>query len=183
MTHTFASAAVFAVAGLLSQAAAAHSASDAYLTMDIDPTAAQATGAVIHLQWDIALRDLDFVLKLDDNGDGSITWGELRQHQAAIAAYAQAHIKILGDGRPCSMGVTKQWVDNHADGAYAALFLDARCLGVPHPPKTLSLDYRLFFDIDPSHRAIVIAHVGTQTATALLAPQNAKIDLRMSPSR
>jgi len=26
---------------------------------------------------DIALPDLDFVLKLDDNGDGKIVWGEL----------------------------------------------------------------------------------------------------------
>ena len=35
-------------------------------------------------EWEGACRDLDFELRLDDKGDGKITWGELRKHQAAI---------------------------------------------------------------------------------------------------
>ena len=61
----------------------AHSASDAYLTLSVDP-AGTAERTVIHGQWDIALRDLDFVLKLDDDGDGQVTWGEFKRHQAAV---------------------------------------------------------------------------------------------------
>jgi hypothetical protein len=146
-----------------------HSASDAYMTLEVQPASSS-----VRLQWDIALRDLDFVMTLDDNGNGDITWGELRRHQAAIAQYAQAHLKVLGDGKACPLTVTRQQVSNHADGAYAALFLEARC---PAVPTHLTLDYRLFFDIDPSHRAIVVAHTGADTATALLSPQNAKIEL------
>jgi len=52
-----------------------HSASDAYLTLTAD--AVQAPGqSTLHGQWDVALRDLDFVLKLDDDGDGRLTWGK-----------------------------------------------------------------------------------------------------------
>ena len=152
--------------------AAAHSASDAFLTLD---TAADAS---VQGQWDIALRDLDFVLGLDDDGNGEITWGEVRRHQAAIAHYALAHLTLLGDGRVCPLTLTKQLIDNHADGAYAALFFRARCGGAK---TTLTVDYRLFFDIDPSHRAILVAHQGEDTATAVLSPQNAKVKLKLMP--
>ncbi len=66
-----------------STGAAAHSASDAYLTLT-EGTAISNSTVIVHGQWDIALRDLDFALTLDDNGDGRLTWGEVRRHQAAI---------------------------------------------------------------------------------------------------
>lgn len=153
---------------MVTQGAVAHSASDAYMTLDIGAQ----TPTTIVLQWDIALRDLDFVLKLDDDGDGNITWAELRRHQPAISQYAQARLRVLGDGKVCPTRITRQWVDNHADGAYSVLFLEARCAS---QPQRLTLDYRLFFDIDPSHRAIVVAHIGADTATALMSPQNARV--------
>jgi hypothetical protein len=62
----------------------AHSASDAYLNLTVDGGNRRGM-FVVHGQWDIALRDLDFVLKLDDDGDGRLSWGEVRHHQAAIA--------------------------------------------------------------------------------------------------
>ena len=46
----------------------AHKASDSYLVLDVQ-------GAQVVGQWDIALRDIDFALGLDADGDGSITWG------------------------------------------------------------------------------------------------------------
>ena len=54
---------------------AAHKPSDSYLSLDVDGT--RVTG-----RWDIALRDLDVALGLDADGDGRITWGELRARHA-----------------------------------------------------------------------------------------------------
>ena len=51
--------------------ALAHKPSDSYLSIAVD-------GDKLHGQWDIALRDLDFAIGLDSNGDGDITWGELK---------------------------------------------------------------------------------------------------------
>lgn len=162
--------------GLLAVAAAqAHSASDAYLTVD-----AQAASGTLRLQWDIALRDLDFVMNLDDDGKGAITWGEVRRHQSAITAYALSHLKVLADGQSCGLSLAKAWISNHADGAYAALFVTAQC---PAAPRRLTLDYRVFFDIDPSHRAILVARTGSDTSTALLSPQNARIDLDLARAK
>ena len=166
------------VAALASMRAAAHSASDAYLTL-IEQPATKAAGAaptVIHAQWDIALRDLDFVLKLDDNGDGNIVWGELRKHQQAIAEYAYTYLHISGDGKSCRVAPTRQMVDDHADGSYASLMFDITCAGAP---KRLTLDYRLFFALDPSHRAIVVFRSGENIATSVLSADRAKIDLEL----
>ncbi|MEP7068187.1 MAG: hypothetical protein ABI789_03055, partial [Usitatibacter sp.] len=70
---------------MASLAAQAHKASDSYLTL-------RAEGASLAGQWDIALRDLDLALGLDVNGDGSITWGEVRARQSAIADYALSRL-------------------------------------------------------------------------------------------
>jgi hypothetical protein len=154
----------------------AHSASDAYLTLNTQPSTSAALKTVIRGQWDVALRDLDFVLKLDDNGDGTINWGELRKHQAAITQYVYAHIRLSGDGKACEVLPTRQMVDNHADGAYAALLFNVVCEGAP---RHLTLDYQLFFNIDPSHRAIFVFQNRGDVATAVLSPDNTKIDLQL----
>lgn len=169
---------VASVLAMTASAAGAHSASDAYLTLD-----ASATGGrnVIRAQWDVALRDLDFVMPLDDDGDGRITWKELRGHQPAIARYALANIAFKGDRGACTVTLADQRVSNHADGAYAALFFDVAC----GPSTTaVTLDYRLFFRIDPSHRAIVVSRSGSDAATALLSPDRATITLKVAaPAR
>jgi hypothetical protein len=172
------SAAAMAVFGFISLAASgaavAHSASDAYLTLQAEKSST-AGSIVIHGQWDIALRDLDFALKLDEDGDGRLTWGEVRHHQTAIDQYAYRYLTIdAGEHNACSIKPGRQMVDEHADGAYAALFFDAVCA---HAPRKITLHYSLFFAIDPSHRGIFVFKSDGNIATALLSPDNADIDV------
>jgi len=82
-----------AACGFTSTVACAHSASDAYLTLTADAPS-PSRKAAMHGQWDIAQRDLDFVLKLDDDGDGRVTWGEVRHHLSVIEQYAYAHLGV-----------------------------------------------------------------------------------------
>jgi hypothetical protein len=153
----------------------AHSASDAFLTLTVKNRGErEGEMTIVQAQWDVALRDLDFMLHLDDNGDGDITWHELRAHQNAIAQYAYRFIHFGGDGRACVVNPTRQLVDYHADGAYAALFFTIVCkAGLTH----LTLDYGLFFDVDPSHRGILVMRSGDSVATAVLSPDNSQIQL------
>ena len=69
------------LAALLSGLAHAHKPSDSYLSL-------QPEGATTRGQWDIALRDLEYAIGLDADGDGAITWGELKAKRGAIEAYA-----------------------------------------------------------------------------------------------
>ena len=50
-------------------AAWAHKASDSYLVVDVQ-------GQQVTAQWDIALRDIDFALGLDGDGNAEISCGE-----------------------------------------------------------------------------------------------------------
>ena len=161
-------AATLALTGFAATGCCAHSASDAYLTLSANADKLQG-------QWDVALRDLDFVMKLDDDGDGNITWGELRRHQADIMRYALPRLRFTAAGKGCGVKPLEQLVDNHADGAYAALFFEVDCGAAP---RKIALDYNLFFAIDPSHRAIVVMRSGSETATAVLSPANAKIEFK-----
>jgi hypothetical protein len=152
----------------------AHSASDAYLNLHV---VGAAPGGLLLLtgQWDIALRDLDFVLQLDADRNGHLTWGEVRARQAAITAYAFQHLQLrAGAGTPCAIAPRPLRIDEHADGAYAALAFDVTCRGAA---AKLALDYRLFFAVDPSHRGIFVFDSGSGTATAVLSPEHTTLDL------
>jgi HupE / UreJ protein len=152
---------VCALIGLLGASPAqAHKPSDSYLRLKVAADA--ITG-----QWDIALRDLDFVIGLDADGDGNITWGELRARHADIAAYALARLTIQADGAACRTGATEQVVDNHSDGAYTVLMLRIECA---QAPKQLALDYKLFSDIDPQHRGLLQLEAKEGTRAAILGP-------------
>lgn len=127
-------------------AALAHKPSDSYLHLD-------ASGDGFSGRWDVALRDLDEVLVLDADGDGAITWGELRSRQADVSGYALARLSLGADGAACALEPGDALrVVRHSDGAYAVLDFAARC---PAAPRTLDLDYTLLFDRDPQHRGIV----------------------------
>lgn len=149
--------------GLLA-GAAAHKPSDSYLTLAVD-------GAVLTGRWDINLRDLDFAIGLDADGDGNITWGEVRARHADIAALAAAHLAIGADGQACSLVVGAQQVDEHTDGAYGVLPLTVSC---PKAPVALDIAYSLFADLDPQHRGLLNLAANGATRTAILGPQAPK---------
>jgi hypothetical protein len=155
--------AAWLIAGLLAALAgpaAAHKPSDSYLSL-------QAAGTGFTGRWDIALRDLDLALGLDADGDGRITWGELRARHADIAALAGASLALQADGQPCTLAVGTQQVDTHTDGAYSVLPLVVTC---PRAPAVLTIGYRLFADIDPQHRGLLNLAAGGASRSAVLVP-------------
>jgi len=123
----------------------AHKPSDAYLTLE-------RTGTSLTGQVDVALRDLDNALGLDANGDGDITWGEVRARHADIAAYALDHFKVSSAGEACPLRVEGHHVDTHTDGAYAVLTIAGACA---QAGPTLAIDYTFFRDLDPQHRGLL----------------------------
>ncbi len=126
----------------------AHKPSDSYLSLHV-------AGSTISGQWDVALRDLEYAVGLDSNGDGNITWGELRARHNDIVAYALARLAVRADGRPCPLRATAHLVDDHSDGAYEVLRFAVDCPAATAPPQRLDIDYRLFFDFDAQHQGLL----------------------------
>ena len=134
---------LFASCALVSaREAAAHKPSDAYLFVVV-------RDAQVDVRWDIALRDLDAAFDLDRDGDRALTWGEVRGRFDDIDRYALAHLAI-NEGR-CRPAVPAHALERHSDGAYLVLTSSAPC----RVGDRLTIDYTLFADFDPTHRAIV----------------------------
>jgi hydrogenase/urease accessory protein HupE len=154
--------AAFVATLVFSRSAQAHKPSDSYLTLTVH-------GARVEGRWDIAIRDLDNAMGIDHDGNGVVTWGELRARQADIAALALGHLTIRDGDTVCSTKAHGLEVASHSDGTYAVLFFDATCPGEPH---VLDVDYELFFAIDPQHHGIVRVDDGAGTRTAIFTPDD-----------
>ncbi len=166
---------------LLACAASAHKPSDSYLTL----RAETGTGAVT-ARWDIALRDLDYVLQLDRDTNGELTWGEVRQRSDDITRVATQHLQLTTGDKACPWDSTAPLqLDKHSDGTYAVLSLVARCLSLD---AGLKAHYSLFFDVDPSHRGLVQwiapgAETGGAAAQALIfGTESAEQGLALQPA-
>ncbi len=142
----------------------AHKASDSYLVVDVQ-------GQAVTAQWDIALRDIDFALGLDGDGNAEITWGELRARQSDVAAWALSRLALTRGG-VCPLEVTGLQVDDHTDGGYAVLHLRGTC---PGASGALGLQYRLLFDLDKLHRGLLRLTLDGATYTTVLSPTSGMV--------
>ncbi|MEQ1518573.1 MAG: HupE/UreJ family protein, partial [Usitatibacteraceae bacterium] len=147
------------LAAMSAGTASAHKASDSYLVLNVK-------GHEVTGQWDIALRDIDFAIGLDADGDGKITWGEVRACHADIAAWALGRLKLERGGE-CTLQVAEHLVDDHTDGAYAVLRLTGNC---PSSAQALTINYRLLFEIDALHRGLLRLELDGFSHTAVLGP-------------
>ncbi|MDP3619192.1 MAG: HupE/UreJ family protein [Ramlibacter sp.] len=137
------------LATLVHGAALAHKPSDSYLSLRASPNSED-----VRVRWDIALRDLDYVLELDRDGNGELTWGEVRTRADDITRYATRHLALTSDDKACQWQPPEPMqLDKHSDGTYAVLTMNARCDS--DKLRELKLRYSLLFDVDPSHRGLV----------------------------
>ena len=151
--------------------ASAHLASDSYLRIELD------TRAKVNGQWDIALRDLEAAIGLDAGPDGVVTWGKLRAKQSRIEAYALSRFSIGGGA--CALQSDGFMVDYHAGNAYAVLRFTADCSQAQSP---LILNYRLLFDIDPTHRGLLTIVQPGGERSEVLSPDHPEVTLDLAPA-
>jgi hypothetical protein len=147
---------------LFSTLALAHKASDSYLNLNLKSSS--LTG-----RWDVALRDLDYAIGLDDNEDGAITWGELKTHRLAVESYLLSKLELRGDNQSCKLNSSGYLVDNHTDGAYVVLPFSSDCSS---KSNNLKVNYNLFFDLDPQHRGLLNLETVAGTQTTIFSPEN-----------
>lgn len=136
---------LFALTLLVPTLVSAHKASDSYLMLKKVPTGAEG-------RWDIALRDLEPAVGLDQDRDGKVSWGELKSRLPIVKAYAKGRLSAQAAGAACGSTLSEQGVVTHSDGNYLALGIVFRC---PGDASTMTLHYDLLFDIDAQHRGVL----------------------------
>ena len=166
-------------------AALAHKPSDSYLTVRA-AASGNKDSSTLAIRWDIALRDLDYVLQLDRDGNGELTWGEVRQRSDDITRLAISRLAFTSADAPCPLVSSGPlMLDKHSDGTYAVLNLGAQCPlenGALQTP--LKAKYSMLFDVDPSHRGLVQwVAPGQDTAQALVfGTESAEQVLALKPT-
>ncbi len=154
---------VLCIACLAGQPANAHKPSDSYLTLDL-------TQATPQLRWDVALRDLQLGVGLDD-GDGRLTWHEVVSRSADIGNFAASHLTLRAAHRECRLLETRLQLADHADGTYGVLTSAVDCAG--RAPD--QLEYRLLSDIDPTHRGLLRTLTSAGEQLTVLSPDSPSV--------
>ena len=147
-------------------AASAHKASDAYLQLAGSP---QGT----NLRVDVALRDLDVALEIDADGDGRLTWREVRAAGPAIEQYLRERVIVPG----CAWTGAAQALETRSDGVYAALSLDSDCV----VGKDTPIGYTVLRELDPTHRGLLRIQQGGESTLRVLDPTR-PAELAATPS-
>ena len=166
-------AVVFFALWLFSAVAHAHKPSDSYLQIRA------GEGNKLAIRWDLALRDLDYVLQLDRDGNGELNWGEVRQRAADIRTYATSRLVLGTQGKACELAESGPLqLDKHSDGTYAVLTFTAKCERLQ---DAVQLSYSAFFDVDPTHRGLAqwVAPGAAGAQALVFASDSARQDLKL----
>lgn len=142
----------------------AHETTRSYVTVLRD-------GSGIDAQVRIAFRDIEVALWMDENLDGSITWGETKQRLDAISSYVRAALS-LDAGGACDLSLDQPGVSADSGIDYLDLYFKGIC---PDPVAPLKISSRLFIEIDPDHRMFLTAQSGGATTTTLLSASSPEV--------
>ena len=116
-----------------------------FITFDLNGS---SPTAVVDFESD----NLEKFMKLDDSGNGIVSWKEIKAHKDEIERFVLSHVDIRVDGRPCGREVERFEVYRRVHQSYIRLYLKLACAV---PKEAIDLKYDLFFDVDKDQKAFV----------------------------
>jgi hypothetical protein len=149
--------------------AGAHQVSESYVMVDV-----RADGVTV--QCEVAVRDLQYVLDPQRPAPGStaplstaalppVLPGRPLPTDATIAPYVATRLRLTADGEPMSLEYEGSSTEDRRGIPYRVLSLRAPAA---RPPRTVAVEYGLFFEDDPKHHAIVYVTAEGREQTAIL---------------
>jgi hypothetical protein len=150
----------------------AHQAGVSYIIVDSNQTELMG-------QWKAAIRDLEMVIGLDSNGDGKVTWAELREHLPAIEEYFVAHLGARSEGRNLPLRLGAFQVEELNSEMFAVLSFSSAEIVSSQP---IEVNYSAFFERDAGHRGIFEVTTGSSTRITTFSPSHQTETLERTPS-
>jgi hypothetical protein len=144
MPHPAQSAAAALLAAALLRPAAAHAHQNS-----ITPLALRAEGRAVTVT--ARLDELDLNEALGARSGALLTREEALARTTQGGRYLAQRLRITHAGLPCTPGAAEGAVVERADGWGLALTVPYEC---EHRVEGLSVEYGLFFDVDPQHRGL-----------------------------
>lgn len=147
-----------------------HSSSEAYLSLQVQGK--QAQGA-----WEFSLRDLEFVVGLDANADGKISWQDIKQRQSVVQQYILSGITILQEQQACTVTPGEIMLNERAGNVFLHQPVEVNC---PAYIQQLQVRYQLFFEQDTRHHAIWLFAAEGANMTRISSIDNAELSIDFS---
>jgi hypothetical protein len=107
----------------------------------------------VHVTLSLSVHDLAAGLGWNIAPDEAVPVSHIEQRLTKLDAYVRPRLRIWGDESECYSGPAT--LDLTEDPEYVALEIDFSCKSLT---KALTLDYRLFLDLDPQHIAFGTMH-------------------------
>lgn len=127
---------------LLAGTAAAHPLSVSYSRFTL-------SGPGVEADFRLPMDDMDLLLQIDRNADGSISPAELQAARGGILDYLRKHVDISNDG--VALKPQLQWVSPWQD-SYGFPFLEARVLYPASTVRKLKVGVHVLTDLYSNHR-------------------------------
>jgi hypothetical protein len=144
----------------VSSPALAHAASTSFLIVEI-PQAADP----VALRWDLSLADVAWMVFIDADYDGDVTWKEVEDARPALATALLAQIVVKRGGAPCTVRVQDFALAVRAEQNFLSVALIAACV----QPGLLAVGGPLFMSGDASQRVLLSARRGSEQLTGVLS--------------
>lgn len=119
-------------------------------------------------QVELAVRDLDLAYALDADGNGNVTWGELRKRESELASLVLRKILIGPADAPCDLAPGAIAIDSRGGENYAIFPFTGACtlLG-----GQVRVGYDLMFGLDAQHRGLVDLGRGSVGRSTVMTPE------------
>jgi hypothetical protein len=138
----------------------AHEPSKSYLSLTLGPS--QINGRL-----DVSIRDLQTALPPAAGQNDSAARDQLDPHSQAVTAYVLSHLQIALDGHLVAPRFTSNTTEEFSEGQYLQLDF---VLGPFSSPRTIAINYRLFFETNSLHRGLFRLEAGGKTQMAAFSP-------------
>jgi hypothetical protein len=155
-----AAALLLCVGALSATRAEAHAQSYGFLRLNVGDR--EVSG-----QLELAIRDLDLVYNLDADGDGKVTWGELRQREEEIGSIVDEDISIGPIEAPCKLVPDAIAIDARGGENYVIIPFSGAC---PELGDKITVAYDVLFNVDAQHRGLVNITKGERVLSTVIKP-------------
>lgn len=143
----------------------AHTPSETFLTLTLASNGTNLTG-----QWDVALRDVQQGLGLEEVDVKAISAEELARRQEALALDTIARLEVKADGTALPLTVTDYLTVTLNSGEYARVQFSAAA--TREPPAEIELNARVLFAIDVAMHGVLRLDHADRTETAVFNAGN-----------
>lgn len=149
----------------LAPSASAHSTSTSFLILELPGAGAPAADALVAVRWDLSIHDVVWVVFIDADYDGDVTWKELQDARPALTSAILSQLSVQRGGSPCALGISDFALAERAEQNYLSVALKASC------PKRglLEVGGALFMSGDASQRVLLSAVRGADRLTGVLS--------------